>query len=385
MIVAGGNSGPYTVLAATRLHPHPHGAGLRPAAPKFTSTPSPRPAKLALRLMLRRAHLAFCVLAPLIASGPADLDRDGIDDVLEQALLERFRPTLMLSASECDGRPSEFQSGHKDPAKPVRNGTIYGQVFPAGIFVEIHYYHLWAKDCGFGSHPLDVEHVAVLVRPPASGSSEDGYVAQYWFAAGHEGTPCSAAHGARAADLAAETSGASIWVSHGKHASFLSQNACGSLGCGGDRCEVMAAMPAGKLVNIGEPGVPLNGAIWTASARWGLQGKMATEFTPEVLARLSSAPPREVVFIHPGLIPAKAVILGGNHTLGAVGAGGKHTGSAVGTGSRHTKGALGTSAEKTGSALKKATRATGRFLGIRPNEPSTPTPPKPKENEEKEK
>jgi hypothetical protein len=147
----------------------------------------------------------------------------------------------------------------------------------------------------------------------------------------------------------------------------------------------MAAMPYGKLVNIGEPGVPLNGAIWTASSKWGLQGKMTTEFTPEVLARLSSAPPREVVFIHPGLIPAKAVILGGNHTLGAVGTGGKHTGSAVGTGSRHTKGALGTSAEKTGSALKKATRATGRVLGIRPNEPSTPTPPKPKESEEKEK
>jgi len=335
--------------------------------------------------MIRRAHLVFCVLVPLGASGSADLDRDGIADALEQALLERFRPTLMLSAAECDGRPSEFQSGRKDPAKPVRNGTIYGQVFSAGLFVEIHYYHLWANDCGFGSHPLDVEHVAVLVRPPSSGSSPDGYVAEYWFAAGHQGTPCSAAHGARAADLAAEFNGASVWVSHGKHASFLSQETCGRLGCGGDRCDAMAAMPPGKLINIGEPGAPLNGAIWTASKKWGVQGKMTTEFTPEVLARLGSAPPREIVFIHPELIPAKAVILGGNHTLSAVGTGGRHTGSALKTADKHTSNALGTSARKTGSALGKATRATGRFLGIKPKQPSAPPPTVSNDGKEKAK
>lgn len=315
--------------------------------------------------MLRRAilMLAFCAVLP---ARPGDTDRDGLDDALEQALLERFRPTFMLSATECDSMPSEFQAGTKDPVKPVRNGTIYGQVFPLGTDgarVEIHYYHLWARDCGFGSHALDVEHVAVLLEgPPAAEASE--YKAKYWYSAAHEGTVCDAAHGARAADLAAESSGATVWVSHGKHASFLSLGTCNRLGCGGDRCQAIVAMPAGKLINVGEPGAPMNGAVWTASRKWGLRAKMASEFSPAVIARIESAEPREVISLHPALVPAKAFILGGNHTITAVGTGGKHTGSALQTADKHTSSALGTSAQKTGNALKRAASSTGRFLGI---------------------
>ncbi|HPT26819.1 MAG TPA: hypothetical protein PLZ95_10400 [Bryobacteraceae bacterium] len=338
--------------------------------------------------MIRRASLALATLAwaAVLFAEPVDLDRDSLDDALEQSLLERFRPTFMLSATECDGRPAEFRSGESDPVKPVRNGTIYGQVFPAGDFIEIHFYHLWANDCGFGSHPLDVEHIAVLVAPPASGTLPGKYVAKYWFAAGHQGTPCDAAHGARAADLAAETSGVTVWVSHGKHASFLSKDTCGRLGCGGDRCPAMAAMAPGKLINIGEPGAPLNGAVWAASKKWGVQTKMTTEFTPGVIARLDSAEPREIVFIHPELIPAKAFILGGNHTLGAVGTGGKHTGLAIKTADKHTANALDTSARKTGSALKTATRSTAKFLGLRAKKPAdAPSSTPPAESEEKTK
>lgn len=315
--------------------------------------------------MLRRAivMLAICSALPATAG---DADRDGLDDTLEQALLERFRPTFMLSATECDSMPSEFQAGAKDPVKPVRNGTIYGQVFPLGTDgtrVEIHYYHLWARDCGFGSHALDVEHVAVLLEgPPGAETSE--YKAKYWYSAAHEGTVCDSAHGARAADLAAETSGATVWVSHGKHASFLSNGTCNRLGCGGDRCQAVAAMPAGKLINIGEPGSPLNGALWTASRKWSLSAKMASEFPPAVIAHIDSAEPREVIALHPALVPAKAFILGGNHTLTSIGTGGKHTGSALQTADKHTSSALGTSARKTGGALKTAAASTGRFLGI---------------------
>ncbi|MBE0657246.1 MAG: hypothetical protein IH602_06120 [Bryobacteraceae bacterium] len=319
---------------------------------------------VASKQMLPRAilMLAFCAA---FAAWAGDEDRDGLDDAFEQALLERFRPTFMLSATECDVMPSEFLAGTKDPVKPVRNGTIYGQVFPLGVGrtrIEIHYYHLWARDCGFGQHPFDVEHVAVLLEAEPEMTGE--YKAKYWYSAAHEGTVCDAAHGARAADLAAETSGATVWVSHGKHASFLSNGTCNRLGCGGDRCQAVTAMPPGKLINVGEPGAPMNGAVWTSSRKWGLRAKMVSEFTPEVIARIESAEPREVIALHPALVPAKAFILGGNHTLTSIGTGGKHTGSALQTADKHTSNALGVSARKTGGALKTAFRSTGRFLGI---------------------
>ena len=321
---------------------------------------------VASKQMLRRAivMLAICAVLPAWAG---DADRDGLDDAFEQALLERFRPVFMLSATECDAMPSEFLAGAKDPLKPVRNGTIYGQVFPLGGTrerIEIHYYHLWARDCGFGQHPLDVEHVAVLIESPSGSASAGEYKAKYWYSAAHEGTVCDSAHGARAADLAAENSGATVWVSHGKHASFLSNGTCNRLGCGGDRCQAVSAMPPGKLINVGEHGAPLNGALWTASRKWGLGQKMTTEFAPDVIARIESAEPREVIALHPALVPAKAFILGGNHTLTSIGTGGKHTGSALQTADKHTSSALGTSAKKTKGALKTAVTSTGRFLGI---------------------
>lgn len=316
--------------------------------------------------MLRRAilMLAFCAASSAWAG---DTDRDGLDDAFEQALLERFRPTFMLSAAECDVMPSEFLAGARDPVEPIRNGTIYGRVFRSGgdgNAIEIHYYHLWARDCGFGQHPLDVEHVAVLVEAPGPISPAGEYKAKYWFASGHQGTVCDAANGARASDIAAETSGGTVWISRGKHASFLSQDACNRLGCGGDSCEIMSAMPPGKLINLGEAGAPLNGATWTASKKWAFQDKLTTDFTPKVIARIESAQPGEVVSIYPALIPAKAFILGGNHTLTSIGTGGKHTGSALQTADKHTSNALGISARKTGGALKTAFRSTGRFLGI---------------------
>lgn len=315
--------------------------------------------------MLRGAilMLAICT-AP--AAWAADLDLDGLNDDFEQALLERFRPVFMLSATECDMLPSEFLAGAKDPIKPVRNGTIYGQVFPFdkdGTRIEIHYFHLWARDCGRGSHNLDAEHVSVLIEARPGAPAEE-YKAKYWQSAAHEGTVCDAAHGARAEDLAAETSGATIWVSHGKHASFLSSGTCNRLGCGGDRCQAVAAMEPGKLINIGEPGTPMNGAAWISSRKWGLRGKMASEFSADIITRIESAEPREVIALHPALVPAKAVIMSGNHTINAVGTGGKHTGAALQTADRHTTNALETSAQKTGGALKKAASSTGRFLGI---------------------
>ena len=40
-----------------------------------------------------------------------DVDRDGVDDNLEQDLLMRFVPSLMIDSGECDAKPAEFKAG----------------------------------------------------------------------------------------------------------------------------------------------------------------------------------------------------------------------------------------------------------------------------------
>ena len=83
-----------------------------------------------------------------------DSDADGLSDALEQRLLIQFEPTFMTGRQDCSNVPAEFEPGVKTPAVKSENGTIYGQVFPAKgstgerPLVEIHFYHLWRKDCG---------------------------------------------------------------------------------------------------------------------------------------------------------------------------------------------------------------------------------------------
>jgi hypothetical protein len=42
--------------------------------------------------------------------GVADLDRDGVSDTLEQALIEQFRPRFLVDADECAQAPAEFEA-----------------------------------------------------------------------------------------------------------------------------------------------------------------------------------------------------------------------------------------------------------------------------------
>ena len=69
---------------------------------------------------------------------------------------------------------------------------MYAQVFPVsrpgGSFAEIHFYHLWAQDCGMKSHPLDAEAVYALLRADRPDSPPQDWKAEFWLAAAHEDT-----------------------------------------------------------------------------------------------------------------------------------------------------------------------------------------------------
>lgn len=292
-----------------------------------------------------RSCLAVCLL---LAAGIAnaqtadDDDHDGLADSLETQLLEQFRPSFMVSAEDCDHLPAEFAPGEQSPRVLAKNGTIYGQATPnAAGGVELHYFHLWSQDCGRRGHFGDVEHVSALVGQAADGS----WAARYWYAAAHEGTVCDRCMVARGEHVEAASGGPLVWISAGKHASYFAQKACNG-GCGGDSCTEMQLLPALPLVNLGEPGAPLHGAVWTASTVWGLETKMAADFDADLLAKLQAAEltgPARVSSQTKGMQRTIAV---SNTTLGGLETAEGHTGSA-----------LSTANTKTGNALQRSYRA----------------------------
>lgn len=319
---------------------------------------------------MRIAPCACLSLLLLVLSAAAqesaslDRDGDGISDEREQALLEKFRPAFLVSAADCDQLPAEFLPGSETPRVVARNGTIYGQVFPRPAspenraLIEIHYYHLWARDCGLTGHPLDTEHVAVLVSGESS-QPFSAWRAVYWYAAAHQDTLCDRSTAARASALGAEDCGVQVWVSQGKHASFLRSADCAK-GCGRDRCGEAVALSPAPIINIGEPGAPLNGAMWTGSRAWPLAEKMRTDFPPEMLARLATA--EDEVRTSGSLPHTQGVISAGGASVEAVATSGDQASAAVSKAGAETHSALGTGVRSVGRALKRAGSFIGRAL-----------------------
>lgn len=311
------------------------------------------------------AMLLLCALGAQ-AQAAVDTDRDGLPDVLEQALLERFAPTFMISKDDCSVAPASLMSGRSVPTVGADDGTIYGQVFKTDRGVELHYYHLWRADCGRLGHALDDEHVSALVvaRSAELASDAASYSATYWYAAAHEDTVCDASQVTRASTLDASTHGPVVWVSAGKHASFLAEELCRH-GCGGDRCAAMKKLDSPGVVNVGEVGAPMSGAEWTTSPLWPgpLAIKMSRSDLPEDrVARLNALPNSDIAWANPGQRPAQAVILGGNSTIDALALGNRKTDTALVTAGGHTGGALGNSYKATRNALGKSFHKTGEFL-----------------------
>jgi len=132
--------------------------------------------------------------------------------------------------------------------------------------------------------------------------------AVYWYAAAHEDTVCDVSQIARAATLNSEDHGATIWISPGKHASYLNETLCHG-GCGADRCENMVPLRTTALINLGEPSYPMNGSIFISSSEWPLTAKMSnSNFPGAPIARLNQLPDTDIAWFNPGSHPAQGVI-----------------------------------------------------------------------------
>lgn len=311
--------------------------------------------------------ILFCMTAGA-AKLPADHDSDGdgLPDRLEDTLLQQFQPTWMISQQDCSDKPAQFGAAAAVPKTIADNGTIYGQAFPykgRRSEVELHFYHLWRLDCGEMSHALDAEHVSVLVRLNPGDATRVEWTALYWYAAAHEDTVCDASQMSRASTLESEERGAKVWISPGKHASFLNEELC-SHGCGGDRCTAMTEMKRSDVINLGELRHPANGATWTSSSRWPLAEKMRrTDFTEARVRRIERLPDTDIAWANPAKRPAQAAIYGGNSALNGIATGGRSTDTALVLANDSTGRALGKAQDRTGDALKKSWHSVVRALG----------------------
>lgn len=324
---------------------------------------------IALRMGGMAGFLLLLAQVPArAATKPADSDHDGLSDALEQKLLVQFMPRFMMGRHDCSGLPAEFRADSVAPEAEAENGTIYGQAFPAkgagqgSPTVELHYYHLWREDCGRHGHPLDTEHVAVLVRASGTDAGSDRWKALYWYAAAHENTVCDVSQIARASALHAEDHGATVWISPGKHASYLDKTLC-ARGCGADHCARMTALVPARMINLGEPDFPMNGSDFIRSNAWPLREKMETSnFPPAALDRLNGLPESDIAWFNPGRHPVQGIIATSSSTEQALATGGSGTTAAIGAARGATGGALSDAGDSTGTALSDASGDTGSAL-----------------------
>jgi hypothetical protein len=302
-----------------------------------------------------------------------DSDQDGMSDALEQALLLQFAPKFMVDPHDCSRLPAGFKANLQTPDVELEDGTIYGQVFPVKSAsadlptAEIHFYHLWRTDCGPHPHPLDAEHVAVLVTASGPDLAAAKWKALYWYAAAHEDTICDVSQITRASTVRAEQSGATVFVSPGKHASYLNEKLCRA-GCGADKCVNLVALAPGKIINLGEPAHPMNGAVFIASRAWPLSIKMAnSNFPAEPVARLNKLPDTDIAWFNPGRHPAQGIIAKSNTTRQALALGANDTGVAISVAQQSTGNALQKTYKNTKHALGVSAKHVGKALNPPPN------------------
>jgi len=145
---------------------------------------------------------------------------------------------------------------------------------------------------------------------------------------------------------------------------YLNETLCHA-GCGADRCVDMVALPPGKIVDLGEPGHPMNGSIFIASSEWPLMGKMSnTNFPPEPIARLNRLPETDIAWFSAGKHPARKVVAVSSSTEQVIAGGAHDTTSALSDAGTFTGAAISVAQDGTGNALQRTYRHTIDALGV---------------------
>jgi hypothetical protein len=156
-----------------------------------------------------------------------------------------------------------------------------------------------------------------------------------------------------------------VWVSGGKHASFLRQDLCRG-GCGADDCTIMLPLTPANLVNIGDPGAAMNGALWANSPRWPLAHKMRSDFSDAVLARIEASTSDVVIEKNKLQVPVKPLYHSADKTTGAISMAGEKTDAAMSAANASSSNAVDTATTKVGGFFNRAMRTVKKVFSSHP-------------------
>jgi hypothetical protein len=238
-----------------------------------------------------------------------DNDHDGMDDHLEQMLLDKFMPPVMMFSNEnCPG-PALNGTGDTNliatrispyPQQYTWSSTPDSvQVHPVPLvaarhlvpgmiwhnhFIMVHTAVLYGQDCGLLGHQADVEgfHFSLVYTGPdsAAGWMYDT-IMNRWVGAtiqsvGHDGTACQQIQTLPYRSYLNPSGADTIYASPNKHANYLTVPGCNSPFICNPNCNSAQTRKITINVNLGEPGAPLVNDLGTYYAAYGGQNPWGT-------------------------------------------------------------------------------------------------------------
>jgi hypothetical protein len=272
--------------------------------------PRVRARVLATLLVLLSVGSVGVVAGRVLADEVSDADGDGLVDVVEDQLAQRFLPWIWFDGGE--------DAGCADPANHTNPGTVLARVRPHpadSSKIAIMFTVLFRRDCGDwfgGGHSGDVEGFAVTLAPNAA--CPLGYAAFAVKTTAHEGTAFQHTDEAELGNwcdwgraAGASPQWARIYAAENKHGLYAWDSSCDAGAAGNDNCSESFTLPF-TVYNIGEdharridelsahqfPGefawsdVPFSGSLDRGSNAQTVRRKMLMD---SLLARTTQPPP----------------------------------------------------------------------------------------------
>jgi hypothetical protein len=173
-----------------------------------------------------------------------DVDRDGLDDVLENRVARDYLP---------------FLANHPDDECPLSGIVFRARPHPDdATLINVIYSRLYEKDCGLTAHVGDNEAFGTTVDP--SLPAPEGLLAivavSHQNTACQRTTTCGRCGDVNACELA-DDGRPVLFASNGKHAGAVDrERGCGLMSCF-DSCEMNEVSASPPMLNAGEPEAPL--------------------------------------------------------------------------------------------------------------------------------